>query len=101
VEKEKGSNYAFFDSPSTEGFRFGFLPSSNSAFDRVSREVRHLLISLRNARAFSEFSFVEFSMFSTVNQMNTTLNLNDRLVAHLFLPAEFGGVMVLFTFSAP
>jgi hypothetical protein len=30
--------------------------------------VRHLLINLRNARAFSEFSFVDFSMFGTVNQ---------------------------------
>jgi hypothetical protein len=61
-------NYAFFDEPPGEGFSLGFLSSSSSALDRVSREVRHLLISLRNARAFSEFSFVEFSMFETVNQ---------------------------------
>ncbi len=48
--------------PSPGGFCPEFLPSSSSAFDRVSCEVRHLLISLRNARALSEFSFVELSM---------------------------------------
>ena len=56
------SNYDFFDAPSVEGFSLGFLPRSSSAFDRVSREVRHLLISLRKARALSEFSFAELSM---------------------------------------
>ena len=56
------SNYDFFDAPSVEGFSLGFLPRSSSAFDRVSREVRHLLISLRNARAFSVFPCVELSM---------------------------------------
>jgi hypothetical protein len=48
--------------PSPGGFCPEFLPSNSSAFDRVSCEVRHLLISLRNARALSEFSFVELSM---------------------------------------
>jgi hypothetical protein len=56
------SNYDFFDAAAGGGFSPGFLTNSSSAFERVSREVRHLLISLRNARAFSDFSRVELSM---------------------------------------
>jgi hypothetical protein len=62
LSKSAACNYDFFDAPFVEDFVTEFLPSNSSAFDRVSCEVRHLLISLRNARALSEFSFVELSM---------------------------------------
>jgi hypothetical protein len=58
----RSGGYRFFDGLTDPGFCFGILLKISSAFDRVSCEVRHLLMSLRMARALSEFSFVDSGM---------------------------------------